>query len=149
MLCPEPFTRTGPTTSGLTPQNRTNCVLKIFVRLWYAFCKPPLNLENHMTVCMGYTAMTPQGRAGQRRREGVGSPCRENGTSNLKSRWYAKPEATVPVFLWNPLQTLRKPELPVPKNQIYDIIYFFRGWQQKTGSTTSAFFVLKTGGTTS
>jgi len=28
---------------------------------------------------MGYTAMTPQGRAGKRRRKGVGNPCRENG----------------------------------------------------------------------
>ena len=45
-----------------------------------------LNLENRMTVCMGYPAMTPQGRAGKRRRKGVGNPCRENGTPNLRSR---------------------------------------------------------------
>ena len=32
-----------------------------------------------MTVCMEYTAMTPYGRAGKRRREGAGSSCRENG----------------------------------------------------------------------
>ena len=32
-----------------------------------------------MTVCMGYPAMTPQGRAGKRRRKGAGKPCRENG----------------------------------------------------------------------
>ena len=41
-----------------------------------------------MTVCMGYTAMTPQERAGKRRREGAGNPCRENGTLNIYwSRW--------------------------------------------------------------
>ena len=45
MLCPEPFTTTGPTTSGLPTQNRTNSVLKILVRLWYAFCKPPRTLK--------------------------------------------------------------------------------------------------------
>ena len=40
------------------------------------------------TVCMGYTAMTPQGRAGKRRRKGAGKPCRENGTLNIKwSKW--------------------------------------------------------------
>ena len=32
-----------------------------------------------MTVCMVYPAMTPQGRAGKRRRKGVGNPCKENG----------------------------------------------------------------------
>ncbi len=37
------------------------------------------HLENRMTVCMGYPAMTPQGRAGKRRRKVAGSPCRENG----------------------------------------------------------------------
>ena len=31
---------------------------------------PALYLDNRMTVCMGYTAMTPQGRAGKRRRKG-------------------------------------------------------------------------------
>jgi len=41
--------------------------------------KSATNLENRMTVCMGYTAMTPQGRAGKRRRKGAGKPCRENG----------------------------------------------------------------------
>jgi len=40
---------------------------------------PALNLENRKTVCMGYPAMTPQGRAGKRRRKGAGKPCRENG----------------------------------------------------------------------
>ena len=33
--------------------------------------------------------------------EGVGSPCRENGTQNLKSRWYEKPEPVVPILPWN------------------------------------------------
>jgi len=38
-----------------------------------------MNLENRMTVCMGYTAMTLRRRAGKRRRKGAGKPCRENG----------------------------------------------------------------------
>ena len=45
---------------------------------------PAPNLDNRKTVCMGYTAMTPQGRAGKRRRKGAGKPCRENGTLNIK-----------------------------------------------------------------
>ena len=49
---------------------------------------PAPNLDNRKTVCMGYTAMTPQGRAGKRRRKGAGKPCRENGTLNIKwSKW--------------------------------------------------------------
>ncbi|MEQ2459790.1 hypothetical protein AAAT28_11525 [Faecalibacterium duncaniae] len=36
-----------------------------------------------MTVCMGYPAMTPQGRAGKRRWKGAGNPCRENGHEGL------------------------------------------------------------------
>ena len=36
-----------------------------------------------MTVCMGYPAMTPQGRAGKRRRKGAGNPCRENGAPKI------------------------------------------------------------------
>ena len=51
------------------------------------FC--PLYLENRMTVCMGYLAMTPQGRAGKRRRKGAGNLCRENGRtliSQLRSK---------------------------------------------------------------
>jgi len=40
---------------------------------------PAPNLENRMTVCMGYPAMTSQKRAGKRRRKGAGNPCRENG----------------------------------------------------------------------
>ena len=46
-----------------------------------------LNLENRMTVCMGYPAMTPQGRAGKRRREGTGKPCGENGASDINRKW--------------------------------------------------------------
>ena len=71
--------------------------------LWYAFYKPSSNLENQMTVCMGYPAMTLTRRAGKRRREGTGKPCRENGTPNLRSRWYAKPELIVPILPWNSL----------------------------------------------
>ena len=37
------------------------------------------NLENRMTVCMEYPAMTLRRRAGTRRRKGAGKPCRENG----------------------------------------------------------------------
>ena len=49
---------------------------------------PAPHLENRMTVCMGYTAMTPQGRAGKRRRKGAGKPCRENGAPNINwSKW--------------------------------------------------------------
>ena len=50
---------------------------------------PAPHLENRMTVCMGYPAMTPQGRAGKRRRKGAGNPCRENGRtliSQLRSK---------------------------------------------------------------
>ena len=32
---------------------------------------------------------------------GAGTPCRENGTQNLKLRWYAKPELIVPILPWN------------------------------------------------
>ena len=82
-------------------RNRKECFLKISSWLWYAFYKPSSNLENRMTVCMGYPSMTPQGGAGKRRRKGAGNPCRENGTQNLKSRWYEKPEPVVPILPWN------------------------------------------------
>jgi len=36
-----------------------------------------------MTVCMGYPAMTPQERAGKRRRKGAGNPCREDGHEGI------------------------------------------------------------------
>ena len=52
----------------------SGCCVAIFL-----LPNPAPHLENRMTVCMGYTAMTPQGRAGKRRREGAGKPCRENG----------------------------------------------------------------------
>ena len=49
---------------------------------------PAPHLENRMTVCMGYPAMTPQGRAGKRRRKGAGKLCRENGAPNINwSKW--------------------------------------------------------------
>ena len=41
-------------------ENRKECFLKISSWLWYAFYKPSSNLENRMTVCMGYPAMTPK-----------------------------------------------------------------------------------------
>lgn len=55
--------------------------------------------------------------------EGAGNSCRENGISNLKSRRYAKTEPVVPISLLNSLQNPQKPELPVPKNKIYDVIH--------------------------
>ena len=49
---------------------------------------PAPHLENHMTVCMGYTAMTLRRRAGKRRWKGAGNPCRENGAPNINwSKW--------------------------------------------------------------
>ena len=41
-------------------ENRKECFLKISASLWYAFYKPSSNLENRMTVCMEYSAMTPK-----------------------------------------------------------------------------------------
>ena len=41
-------------------ENRKECFLKNSSWLWYAFYKPSSNLENRMTVCMGYPAMTPK-----------------------------------------------------------------------------------------
>ena len=73
-------------------ENRKECFLKISSWLWYAFYKPSSNLENRMTVCMGYPAMTPQGRAGKRRREGAGKPCRKNGIrkqTRFQKGWFA------------------------------------------------------------
>jgi hypothetical protein len=50
------------------------------VVVWRFFiAKSETNLENCMTVCMGYPAMTLRRRAGKRRRKEVGKPCRENG----------------------------------------------------------------------
>jgi hypothetical protein len=58
--------------------------------VWRFFiAKSATNLENRMTVCMGYPAMTLRRRAGKRRRKGAGKPCRENGKtliSQLRSK---------------------------------------------------------------
>ena len=49
---------------------------------------PAPHLDNRMTVCMEYPAMTLRRRAGKRRREGAGKPCRENGAPNINwSKW--------------------------------------------------------------
>ena len=62
----------------MTFQKKAKAELVCFVTAFLLpFC--PLNLENRMTVCMGYTVMTLRRRAGKRRRKGVGNPCRENG----------------------------------------------------------------------
>ena len=55
----------------------------------FPFCL--LHLENRMTVCMGYTAMTPQGRAGKRRQKGAGNPCRENGRTLMQKGRHLRP----------------------------------------------------------
>ena len=61
----------------------SGCCVAIFL-----LPNPAPHLENRMTVCMGYTAMTPQGRAGKRRRKGAGKPGRENGAPNINwSKW--------------------------------------------------------------
>ena len=56
------------------------CPKKIFHECVNLVSNLSLNLENRMTICMGYPAMTPQGRAGKRRWKGAGNPCGENGT---------------------------------------------------------------------
>ena len=62
----------------MTFQKKAKAGLVCFVTAFLLpFC--PLDLENRMTVCMGYPAMTSQERAGKRRRKGAGNPCRENG----------------------------------------------------------------------
>ena len=62
----------------MTFQKKAKAGLVCFVTAFLLpFC--PLDLENRMTVCMEYTAMTPQGRAGKRRRKGAGKLCGENG----------------------------------------------------------------------
>ena len=41
-----------------------------------------------MTVCMGYTAKTSQERAGKRRWKGAGTPCGENGRTQIPQLLY-------------------------------------------------------------
>ena len=61
----------------------SGCCVAIFF-----IVKSAPHLENRKTVCMGYPAMTPQGRAGKRRWKGAGNPCRENGAPNINwSKW--------------------------------------------------------------
>ena len=53
----------------MTFQKKAKAGLVCFVTAFLLpFC--PLDLENHMTVCMGYPAMTLRRRAGKRRRKG-------------------------------------------------------------------------------
>ena len=53
----------------MTFQKKAKAELVCFVTAFLLpFC--PLNLENRMTVCMGYTVMTLRRRAGKRRRKG-------------------------------------------------------------------------------
>ena len=62
----------------------SGCCVAIFL-----LPNPAPNLENRMTVCMGYPAMTLRRRAGKRRRKGAGNLCRENGRtliSQLRSK---------------------------------------------------------------
>ena len=74
-----------------TQQTRTKAIPEGMVRfrlLCGDFLSPNLapHLENRMTVCMGYPAKTPQGRAGKRRRKGAGNPCRENGNKKAVTK---------------------------------------------------------------
>ena len=71
-----------------TKQTRTKAIPEGMVRFRllcgdFLLPNPAPHLENRMTVCMGYTAMTSQERAGKRRREGAGKPCRENGIRTM------------------------------------------------------------------
>lgn len=75
--------------------------------------------------------------------EGAGKPCRENGTQNLKSRWYAKPEPAVPILPWNSLHIFLEQELPVPKNKIYDVIQFFQWFAAENRKHYFRFFITK------
>ena len=72
----------------MTFQKKAKAGLVCFVTAFLLpFC--PLDLENRMTVCMGYPAMTLRRRAGKHRRKGAGKPCRENGRtliSQLRSK---------------------------------------------------------------
>ena len=73
-------------------KNRTWYVLKTLVWLWYAFYSSSSNLENLMTVCMGYPAKILKRRAGKRRWKGAGNPCRENGIrkqTRFQKGWFA------------------------------------------------------------
>ena len=62
-----------------------------------------------MIVCMGYPAMTPQGRAGKRRWKGVGSPCRENGVRTMIfyfiSEWQTMRAENLGLLLWGGVGT--------------------------------------------
>jgi len=72
--------KTGTITSGFEGKKRKYHFLKISSWLWYAFYKPSSNLENRMTVCMGYPAMTPKWESRKTPPErGAGKPCRDNG----------------------------------------------------------------------
>ena len=67
-----------------TQQTRTKAIPEGMVRFRllcgdFLLPNPAPHLENRKTVCMGYPAMTPQGRAGKRRRKEAGKPCGENG----------------------------------------------------------------------
>ena len=67
-----------------TQQTRTKAIPEGMVRFRllcgdFLLPNPAPHLENRMTVCMGYPAMTLRRRAGKRRRKGAGNPCRENG----------------------------------------------------------------------
>ena len=69
------------------------CFLQAFIEPW----KPNDCLH-------GIPGHDPQvGEPENAAERGAGTPCRENGTQNLKLRWYAKPELIVPILPWNSL----------------------------------------------
>lgn len=96
---------------------------KITCQIVICFLQAPSNLENRMTVCMGYTATTPT-RASRK------TPPRE-GRKAMQGEQHSKFEITLirqtgtnsSDFSLKSTSNSRKPELPVPKNQIYDVIH--------------------------
>ena len=65
-------------------ENRKECFLKISSWLWYAFYKPSSNLENQMTVCMGYPAMTPKWESRKTPLEGGRKPMQRERHSKFE-----------------------------------------------------------------
>ena len=95
-------------------ENRKGCLLKISASLWYAFYKPSSNLENQMTVCMGYSAMTPKWESRKTPLEG--------GRKSVQRERHPKFEITL----------IRK-----TRNSSSDFALKFISYPLKTGTTSS------------
>ena len=92
---------------------------KYFCFIVICFLQAPSNLENHMTVCMGYPAMTPKWesrktplKGGRKAMQGERHPKSEI-TLTRKTRTSSSD------FALKFTSYFLKPELPVPKNKIY------------------------------